>query len=144
MSTTEAKNKELVRNCVNEVLSEGDFSRLDEYFAEDYVEHTSAAPENIEGLDAIREHYAGIREAFPDFDVEIEALIAEGNKVVQRSDQTGTHKGTFMGVEPTGNEVSIPGIVIYQIEDGKIVEAWVQADMMGVMQQLGVVEAPGA
>lgn len=144
MGTTEAENKELVRRCVEDILNEGNLDRLNEYFADDYVEHTTAAPEDIQGLEAVKAHYAGIRDAMPDFTVEIEELIAEGNMVAQRSRQTGTHEGAFMDLEPTGKTVDSPGIVIYQIEDGQIVEAWVQANMMGMMQQLGVVEPPGA
>lgn len=140
MSTTEAENKELVRRCVNDVLSEGNLARLDEYFADDYIEHTTAAPEGIERLEAVRDHYAGIREAMPDFDVEVEELIAEGNEVVQRSRQTGTHEGEFMKLEPTGTTVESEGIVINRIEEGQLVESWPLVDMMGLMEQLGVTE----
>ncbi|MEF8814634.1 MAG: ester cyclase [Halovenus sp.] len=75
--------------------------------------------------------------------MEVEALLAEGNKVVQRSRQTGTHEGAYIDIEPTGHTVDSPGFVLYQIEDGQIVEAWVQANMMEMLQQLGVIEPPG-
>jgi len=138
MATTEADNKEIVRGFVNDLLVEGQWDRVDEYVAEDYVGHTVAAPEDIRGREECREFYSGVKEAFPDMDVTIEELIAEGDKVVQRSRQTGTHEGEFMGIEPTGNSFDTPGIVIYRIQDGKIVEDWVHSDMMGMMKQLGL------
>lgn len=141
--STKQKNKEIIRRFVNDVFNEKRLDRIDDYMAENYVEHTPAAPEAIKGRGSIREHYAGTHTAFPDFEVRIEDLIAEGNKVVQRSQQVGTHEGEFMNVPPTENRINVSGIVIYQIEDGKIVESWVQADMMGMMQQLGVLDGPG-
>lgn len=136
-ATAEA-NKELVRGFVNELLVKGEWGRLDEYIAEDYVGHSAAAPEDIRGPDGFREFYSGMRAAFPDLDVTIQDLIAEDDKVVQRSLQSGTHDGEFMGLEPTGNTFEVPGIVIYRIEDGRITEDWVQADMLGMMEQLGL------
>lgn len=138
MATTEGDNKELVRGFVNDILVEGNFDRIDEYLAVDYVEHTQAVPEPIAGREEIREYYAGMRSAFPDLDVTIQDLIAEGNKVVQRSRQGGTHEGVFMDFEPTGNTWEVPGIVIYRIEAGTIVESWAQADIVGMMEQLGI------
>ena len=83
------------------------------------------------------------RSAFPDLNVTVEDSIAEGDKVVQRLSQTGTHEGEFMGVEPTGRKVTSSGIIIGRLEDGKAVKEWAQLDQMGLMQQLGVVEPPG-
>lgn len=138
MTTTEAENKELVRGAVNDMLVEGQWDRVDEYIAEDYVGHTVAAPEDIRGRDGFEEFYSGMQTAFPDIEVEIQELIAEDDKVVQRSRQSGTHEGEFMGIEATGNTFDVSGIVIYRIKDGKIAEDWVQSDMMGMMEQLGV------
>lgn len=143
MTKTEAENTELVNGFVKEVLVEGDLERIDEYVAEDYVGHNSSVPEDIHGPEGFREFVTMLRSAFPDFDVTIQDLIADDNKVCQRSRQSGTHEGAFMGLEPTGKEVESSGIVIYQIEDGQIVEDWAQIDMLGTMQQLGVIEPPG-
>jgi steroid delta-isomerase-like uncharacterized protein len=68
----------------------------------------------------------------------VEDLIAEGDKVVGRWTFRGTHRGDFMGIPPTGKKVSIMGIAIYRIARGKIAEAWVAWDAMGLMHQLGV------
>lgn len=138
MTTREEDHKELVRGFVERILVDGDWDRVDEYIAEDFVSHTVAAPEDIHGREAHREFYTGVQSAFPDMDIRIHDLIAEGDKVAQRSLQTGTHDGEFMGMDPTGNTFEVPGIIIYRIEDGKIAEEWVQADIMGMMEQLGV------
>ena len=73
----------------------------------------------------------------------IEDLFAEGDKVVLRFTFHGTHQGEFMGVAPTGKQVTMPGIDIFRIADGKIVELWGQEDVLGMMQQIGAIPGPG-
>jgi predicted ester cyclase len=68
-----------------------------------------------------------------------EDVLIEGDTVVTRHVGRGTHEGTFMDLEATGNEFEIDGIDVYRIEDGKIAESWINLDMMGMMQQLGVI-----
>ena len=85
---------------------------------------------------------AEFRKAFPDFRDSIDIQIAEGDMVATRATSRGTHRGMFMGVEPTNKELSWTGITIDRIAEGKIVESWATWDMMGMMQQLGVVHAP--
>jgi predicted ester cyclase len=70
-------------------------------------------------------------------------MIAEGDKVVVRMTHSATHKGEFMGIPPTGKSASFGEINIMRFTDGKIVEYWGQTDMMGMMQQLGIIPAPG-
>lgn len=144
MATTEVENKGLVRQFVDDVFNDGNLDRIETYVTSDYVEHSPLAPEPLEGPAAVREFYAVLFAAFPDLEVTIQDLIAEGDRVCQRSLQAGTHEGPFMEIEPTGTACEISGIVIYRIEDGRIAESWPQADIMGLMQQLGVVEPPGA
>jgi predicted ester cyclase len=81
--------------------------------------------------------------AFPDVHVHIEDEIAEGDWVVTRMKAHGTHQGELMGIPATGKEVTDSVIHVARIVDGKIVERWEQADLMGMMQQLGVVPEPG-
>jgi steroid delta-isomerase-like uncharacterized protein len=79
--------------------------------------------------------------AFPDSRVVVDDVIAEGNKVAVRHRLQGTHQAEFQGVPATGRQVDVNGIVIFRIENGVIAEAWLNADIMGMMQQLGVVPA---
>ncbi len=143
MASTEETNKELVRRSNAEIWGEGNLEMLDEYVAEDYVEYNTASPEPIRGPEGYRENVEMVRSAFPDLEVTTEDVIAEGDKVVTRYTLRGTHQNEFMGIGPTGNEVEIEGISIGRLEDGQVVEGWSNIDVMGMMQQLGVVEPPG-
>lgn len=136
-------NKELVRRSNEEIWDKGNLEYLDDYVAEDYVEHNTASPEPIRGPEGYRQNVEMIRGAFPDMSVTTEDLIAEGDKVVTRYTIRGTHEGELMGIEPTGNEVEIEGVSIGKLEDGKVVEGWSNIDVMGMMTQLGVVDPPG-
>jgi steroid delta-isomerase-like uncharacterized protein len=87
--------------------------------------------------------YDGLWAAFPNPRLSLDDVITEGDKVACRFTMQATHKGEFMGIPPTGKEVKVPGITILRFSGGKCVERWNQADMLGWMQQLGVVPAPG-
>lgn len=137
------KHNELIRRFRNDVYTEGNLDRIDEYIAENCVSHSPLLPEDGHGPEDYRAFIAGLLAAFPDFEDTIEDLIAEDDRVVVRIRMTGTHEGAFMDLEPTGKEVDISGMIIYRIEDGQIVEDWHQANMMGMMQQLGVVQPSG-
>jgi predicted ester cyclase len=143
-TTTEAENREIVRRLNDDVWQEGKVELIDELYTEDYHEHNAALPEDIHGRDGNREKLAMFHSAFSDITVTTEDLIAEGDKVAVRDRFTAVHDGEFMGAEPTGNRIEVQGMVIYRIEDGKAAEAWVQADMMGMMQQLGLAPEPEA
>jgi predicted ester cyclase len=73
----------------------------------------------------------------------VEDQIAEGDKVVTRYTVSGTHQGEFFGVAPTGKRITMSGIMVDRLEDGKMVEEWPEYDLLGVMRQLGAVPAPG-
>lgn len=78
-----------------------------------------------------------MREAFGDLRFETEDVIAEDDKVVLRVRGQGTHEGSFMGVERTGREIEMSGIVILRVEDGQIVERWATFDTLGTLRQMG-------
>ena len=90
------------------------------------------------------EHFSSMfRSALPDAHFTIEDMIAEGDRVVSRYTIRGTNLGTFQGLPPTGKQTTIGAITIFRVADGRIVEHWTQFDILGVVQQLGVVPAPG-
>lgn len=144
MATTETDNKEMARRIAEEAWGEGNLEVIDEFLAEEFVSHNSAVPEDVHGPEGYKETIRMFRSAFPDLEVTIEDSIAEGDKVVLRVSQSGTHEGELMGIEPTGQYVETTGIVIGRAEDGKAVEEWAQLDNLGMMQQLGVIEPPGS
>ncbi|MFO7635668.1 MAG: ester cyclase [Caldilinea sp.] len=93
----------------------------------------------IDDADAIlKQHIAGAEAAFPHYEMLAEDLIAEDDRVVVRFKIRGTHQGDFMGIPATGRPIDVPGIIIYRIADGRIVEHWMETDAMSMMQQLGV------
>jgi predicted ester cyclase len=81
--------------------------------------------------------------AFPDLHFTIEDMFAEGDKVATRWTIRGTHRGEFMGLPPTGNQVTWSGINITRVVEGKLVEDWVEQDTPGLMQQLAGTVQPG-
>lgn len=143
MATNQVEQqKELVSRFHDQVWGAGQFESIDELVAEDYVEHNPAIPYEVQGREAYKQNVETFRSAFPDLTFNEEDVIAEGDKVVTRLTATGTHEGEFMGSDPTGNSFEVTGITIWRIEDGELVEAWVLADIQGMMQQLGLVPPP--
>jgi steroid delta-isomerase-like uncharacterized protein len=128
---------------MEEVFNRGNISLVDELFAPDFVEHEELPPGIPPGREAVKQLPTMFRSAFPDFKVTIDDVIAEGDKVVVRSTWSGTHKGEFMGIPPTGKSVSFGVFDTIRIAGGKFVEHWGQMDTIGMMQQLGVIPAPG-
>ncbi len=135
---TIVENKALARTSF-EAFNQRDLSAADEIFAPSYVLHNPLAPLDLpRGPDGVRQQHAGYLAAFPDAQIAVEDLIAEGNRVAVRATVRGTHQGTFLGVAPTGRQVTLEAITIYRVEAGKIVEDWTLADIPGLLQQLGV------
>lgn len=136
------QNKALVREMMEEVFNRGNMSRLDEFMAPDFVEHEELPPGIPPGREGVKQLPTMLHSAFPDFKVTIDDMVAEGDKVVIRQTWSGTHKGEFMGVPPTGKNVSFQVIDIIRVAGGKVVEHWGQMDNMGLMQQLGAIPTP--
>jgi steroid delta-isomerase-like uncharacterized protein len=137
------QNKDLVRQMVEDVFNKGNISKVDEYLAPDFIEREVLPPGVPGGREGVKVLIQTFRGAFPDFKATITDIIAEGDKVVARQTWSGTHKGEFMGVAPTGKSVSIEVIDIIRITGGKFVEHWGQIDNMGLMTQIGAIPAPG-
>jgi steroid delta-isomerase-like uncharacterized protein len=136
------QNTALVDRAIAEVWNQGDFSRLDELVSNDIVVHGSAPGSDIHGPEGVRQFYTMLRDAFPDLHFTIEDQIASGDRVVTRWTASGTHRGDFQGIAPTGRQVRVSGVDIDRIVDGKVVECWPIADYLYLLQQLGVVPAP--
>jgi predicted ester cyclase len=136
------ENKVVVRRYFEEILDGGNLGLVDEIFDPQYVLHDPNAPEPVRGLEGSK-HFVGMfRSAFPDIAHTIEDQAAEGDKVVTRLRACATHRGELMGIPPTGKEVTIEGISIWRIANGKIKECWFNYDALGLMQQLGAFREP--
>ncbi|MFW6098236.1 MAG: ester cyclase [Chloroflexota bacterium] len=129
----EKRNKTLVRRIVEEVLNRGRLEVIDELVDESFVLHSHG----LEGRDAFKRLVRDIRRAFPDLHCEIELMIAEDDLVAMRLTTTHTHLGPFMGVAPTGVHGSHSGMSFVRVVDSRAVEHWEEADMLGLLQQLG-------
>jgi steroid delta-isomerase-like uncharacterized protein len=143
--TTTAENKTVVDDFIQGLFTKGDLSAVDRYLADDFIAHDP--PMRGQGGDAagFRGAATMIRAAFPDWHSDVHLLVAEGDYVVERFTASGTHRGEFMGAAPTGHAVTMPGINIFRLRDGKIVERWGNLDLLGFLTQLGVVpELAGA
>ncbi len=141
MTTTE-QNKTVVDEFIQTLFTKGDLSAVDHYLAEDFVAHDPPMAGVSGDADGFRDAAARIRAAFPDWHSEVHLLVAEGDYVVERFTASGTHCGEFMGAAPTNRAVAMPGINIFRLRDGKIVERWGNLDVLGFLAQLGVIPAP--
>ena len=90
---------------------------------------------------AVTAQFAPVISAFPDWHWEIRHLVVDGDYIALHFTVTGTHRGTFQGIEATGRQVTISEFTLYRVEDGKFVEVWDHADMDAVMRQIGQDEA---
>ncbi|HZX04485.1 ester cyclase [Kribbella sp.] len=136
MSTPES-NKAVVTDFIDGLFTKGDLGAVDTYLAEDFINHDPpfGVSTDREGMRAAGRMF---RAAFPDWHAEQHALIAEGDLVVERFTAGGTQRGEVMGVPPDGKTVSLPGINIFRVRDGLIVERWGRLDDLGLLRQLGV------
>jgi steroid delta-isomerase-like uncharacterized protein len=136
-------NKQIVRRAYQTVVDgirSGDLSRLEEVVDRNVRDH-NPDPNQKQGLDGLIEFFSSLGTAFPNMEIVVEDLIAEGDRVVGRVIFRGTHSGEFQGMPPTGKQLEMQVVDIMRIEEGKIVERWGVADNLAMMQQLGMAPA---
>jgi steroid delta-isomerase-like uncharacterized protein len=137
-----AANKAVVSRFLDEVINQGNQAALGELCAVDLAWHGGSVGD-YRDLAAFQQGIAPFFTAFPDLAVTTNTLLAEGDTVIARYTWRGTQRGEFFGVPPTGKQVTVAGISTYRIAGGKIAEEWWQEDLLGLMQQLGAIPAPG-
>ena len=138
---TTADLKTLTRRFYDDVIVGGNLDLIDELVHDEFVEHEEF-PGLPPGKESIRFFVTTMREAFPDLTTTVEDIIVEDNKVVSRLRFSGTHRGEFGGIPPTGKKIDVQAIDIVAYRDGKLIEHWGVTDQMAMMQQLGVIEEP--
>lgn len=139
MTTATTAKGELVRRAFD-ALNERDRDAFVDLHAEDAVLH--AGDEEVRGIEAITEAEFAYFDAFPDLEMSLDALHEAGETVAARWTVAGTHEGEFRGVEPTGEEVQFSTIGTFRVSDGKVSEVWIQADELGLLEQIGALEPP--
>jgi predicted ester cyclase len=141
-------NEAVVRRFVDEFLIAGDSSVLGELVAPEFTFHVAGiaglAPDLTPGREAWLRRRATLHAAFPDLRVTIEDLMTAADKVVVRYRGQGTHTGFLAGIGPTQKAVSYTGIMILRCQEGRIIEEWSEADLLGLLSQVGAISMVGA
>ncbi|KKK82902.1 hypothetical protein LCGC14_2798740 [marine sediment metagenome] len=133
-----ADSKTIARRFVEEGWNNRNLDAIDELVHEDYIDHDPGNPYRDEGREGLKKLISMYQDAFADSEWTIDDLFAEGDRVVMRWTARGTHRGELMGIPASGRQVTVTGINIDRTADGKIVEAWANWDMVGLLQQLGI------
>lgn len=136
------ENRAVVTRYVYEVNMQN-LDAFDEFVDPGFIDH-DPIPGQQPGIPGLKAAYQMFIDAFPDVWFTFEDLIAEGDMVVGRGVIQGTHKGAFLGIPPTGKTIHWTGTRMFRVKNGKVTEGWINLDMLGLMQQMGVIPTPGA
>jgi steroid delta-isomerase-like uncharacterized protein len=134
-------NIAMVRKFFEVGPSKGDLAAADALLHPEFSLHTPL-PTPGPGIEAMNNVITTCRAAFHNLNVTVDDVIADEDKVTARFTARGVHNGEFMGLPPTGKAITLTGIEIFRIRDGKIAELWGEANLMGLMQQLGILPGP--
>lgn len=134
---SEEENKAIVRRTWEELFNKGNLPVADELISPSFVNH--ATPGAPPGPGTFKQIVMMYRSAFPDVQFLIEDLLGDGDKVVIRNTFLGTHRGPFMGIAPTGRQISQEQIHIVRVTSGQIAEHWAVRDDLSLMRQLGAI-----
>ena len=130
--------KRLARRLLHDVFEEGRLAVADEVVHPRYVDHEPAHPDQPVGPAAIKQTASRLLDAFADLRFDVEAEIAEGDKVVQVVTMSGRHTGAFAGHGPTGRRFAVRHVYIWRVAEGTVVEHWGSRDDLGLLRQLGL------
>ena len=138
-----AANASLVRTFVEELWNRGNLAAVTELCHHTYELHDPSLPSwLVLGPAGLKRLASTMKTAFPNLHVTIDDQFAQGDRVVTRVTQTGTHTGNFMGLAATGRQICVSAVSIERIANGKIVESWGVSDQLGLRQQLGILPGP--
>jgi predicted ester cyclase len=132
------QNKAIVRRLLEEPWK-GDLRVIDELVDRKYVGYDPSLPEPLRGPEGFKENISTYRAAYSDARITVDDQIAEGDKVATRWTGRGKHDGDLMGIGPTGKQVTVSGLTLSRLANGKVVEEYTNWDTFGMMQRLGVV-----
>jgi steroid delta-isomerase-like uncharacterized protein len=135
-------NKRVVHRWFEEVWNQGREVTIDELFSAHSVAYgLGEAGVEVRGPEQFKPFWRNLRDAFPDLRISIEDTIAENDRVVVRVILEGTHRGSGVGIPPSGRRVRVSGTVIVRLADGKMVEAWNDWDQLGMLRQIDAAPA---
>ena len=127
---------------VEALFNRGELDRVEEFVTEDFVNH-EAWPGEDPGYEGFRLRLRRLRDAFPDFHMTVEDVLADGDLVAYRATVTGTHRGELLGMRPTGRGFRVQHMHFLRLRDGRASEHWACRDDLGMLQQLRLLPAPG-
>ncbi len=133
----------VVSRIYEEIFNTGKLGQVDTLIAAEYIDHNPIGPGGKSGIEGFKQTVKALRFAFPDLRFTVEEMIVNGDKVVTRTTMQGTHKNSFMQVDPTDKQVTVTGFDIYRIADGIVAERWGTLDGLTLMQQMDVVDPMG-
>jgi steroid delta-isomerase-like uncharacterized protein len=133
-------NKAAVRRFYEDVINGQNLELIEELQTPDAIDHTFGR----QGVEAAKEFFAMLFQAFPDIHVEVHDVIAEADLAAARVSLSGTHRGEFVGIPATGRFAQVDGVDFFRMRDGKQAEHWGGPDMASLLQQLGMMPTPGA
>jgi steroid delta-isomerase-like uncharacterized protein len=139
----EKENIAVLGRFVEEVINQGRLDVCDEIVEENFIE-LDPLPGQQQGRQGLKDVIAMMRAGFPDIHWKIDETIAAADKVVSRFTWTGTHRGPFLGIPATGKSVTVKGVVIDRLNNGRMADSRILMDTLGMLQQLGVIPSPGA
>ena len=137
-------NKARMQQFYDEVFNAHSIAALDSFCTPDFVDHNPDPPHTGQGMEDLRATFTGFFTGFPDIHVTVNFMIAQGDTVAAYVTMTGTNSGVMGNMPATNKQVSINGIDIVSMKDGRAVERWGIFDNVKMMQQLGMMPEPGA
>ena len=136
-------NKAMIRRFVEEVKNKRHLDQLGDIFRSDYKEHNATVSSFGPGVAGYKNFLNHLFTAFPEDTVTIDEIVAEGDMVVYRGTETGTHKAEFLRIPATGKSATWTEIQFFKIQEGKVIEHWVDVDIFSWFQQLGIIPPMG-
>ncbi|MFC7155692.1 ester cyclase [Halomarina halobia] len=139
MAVTTRDNIDIVRREIEEVWNGDDRDAIPDFVTEGFVYHNPMVDEEIRGPGGYRHLIEEYREAVRDFEMTVEEMFGDGDRVATRFTTRGTVEGELRGVEASGERIEVTGVVVDHLSDGKIAERWVHDDALGMLEQLGAI-----
>ncbi len=133
----------IVRAFIEEALNEHDLPAFDRFCASTYVWHGMDGAE-VRGLEPFKREVEVFFDAFPDIRVDVLDIVVGGDRAAVRFRESGTHRGGFAGLEPTGRKASWDGVAIYRVANDLLVEEWSVSDRLGLLEKIGAAPLQGA
>ena len=133
------KNKAVVRRFYDDLFSGGkmEIAAIEQHLVADFVGHD--LPAGLNGREGFKKIVGMFAASFSDMTgIEAHEVIGNGDKIVVRWSSTGRHTGEFMGIPATGQRITLKGIDIFRLAEGKIADLWQEMDMLGILQQISL------